>query len=379
MSYTDKIEILGNSAKFDICASSCFTAKGAGRQRAPYGLPRWVYPAVRPDGKRILLMKVLMANACRNNCAYCLNRCGGKGRPTAFSPDELVRTFLDLRQQGLAEGLFLSSAVENDNTMSRMLDAVEILRNRVGFNGYIHLKVLPGASFCQVERAVELANRVSVNLEAANAKYLGLLAPDKNFHDDLFVRMKWIHECLGKRRGFARGHTTQFIVGATPESDREILETTTGLYKDLALERAYFSAFQPIAGTPLEDALPAPLLREHRLYQADFLLRQYRWRQEDFIFQPDGNLSLKEDPKYIWARNHPEQFPVEVNRAELEELLRVPGIGPRSARRILKLRSRGKIFTLQDLRTLGAVARRAAPFVLINGRPQGAAPEQLSL
>ncbi|NIM04923.1 MAG: radical SAM protein, partial [Armatimonadetes bacterium] len=173
----EKIEILGNSARFDICASSCFTSKG--RRRAPYGLPRWIYPAVRPDGRHVLLMKVLMSNSCRNSCAYCQNRCGGSDRPVSFSPDELARTFLDLHHQGLAEGLFLSSAVENDTTMSRMLDAVEILRNRRGFGGYIHLKILPGAGFCQVERAVELANRVSVNLEAGSPEHLNSLAPDK--------------------------------------------------------------------------------------------------------------------------------------------------------------------------------------------------------
>jgi len=377
MDGNEKIDILGDSARFDICASSCFSAQG--RSRAPYGLPRWIYPAVRPDGQRLLLMKVLMSNACRNNCAYCANRCGGKGRPTSFSPDELARTFLDLHHKGLAEGLFLSSAVENDTTMSRMLDAVEILRNRSGFRGYIHLKVLPGASFGHVQRAVELATRVSINLEAATPAHLRALAPDKNFAEDLFSRMRWIHEALQSRQGLCRGHTTQFIVGATPEADRDILQTVCGLYQDLDLERAYFSAFQPVAGTPLEEALPAPLMREHRLYQADFLLRQYRWKKEDFIFGAEGNLSLKQDPKLVWARNHPEFYPIEVNRAELPELLRIPGIGPRSARRILSSRNRGRLRSLQDLRALGAVGKRAAPYILVNGRPQGEEKGQLSL
>jgi predicted DNA-binding helix-hairpin-helix protein len=230
-----------------------------------------------------------------------------------------------------------------------------------------------------VERAVELANRVSVNLEAGNPKDLQMLAPDKDFTEDLFSRMRWIDECMRRRESLCRGHTTQFIVGATPESDRGILQTVSNLYRDIGLERAYFSAFQPIAGTPLEGALPAPLMREHRLYQADFLLRRYHWKQEEFIFQADGNLSLKEDPKMIWARNHPERYPVEINRAELAELLRVPGIGPKSARRILSSRKRGRLNTLGDLRSIGAVARRAAPFVLLNGRPQAEPAGQLAL
>jgi len=377
MNISEKIDLLGDSARFDICATSaCMTQKGAGRSRAPYGLPRWIYPAVRPDGSRVLLMKVLMSNACRNTCAYCLNRCGGKGRPLSFSPQELADTFLDLRRRGLAEGLFLSSAVEDDNTMSRMLDAVEILRNRARFAGYIHLKILPGASFGHVERAVELATRVSVNLEAPTPRHLQTLARDKDFTEDLLARMRWIRECMSKGGITCRGHTTQFVVGAAGESDREILQSVGALYQDMGLERAYFSAFQPIAGTPLEHVLPAPLMREHRLYQADFLLRQYHWKKEDFIFAADGNLSLKEDPKLVWARHHPEAYPVEINRAELPELLRVPGIGPRSARRILHSRRRDRLQTLQDLRSLGVVAKRAASFILLNGRPQTEMPGQ---
>lgn len=377
MDRDEKIELLGASARFDVCASSCFN-KGEGRKRAPYGIPRWIYPAVRPDGRRILLMKVLMANACQNNCAYCHNRCGGAARQTSFTPDELARTFLDLNERGLAEGLFLSSAVESDKTMGRMLDAVEILRNRAHFRGYIHLKVLPGASFCQVERAVELANRVSINLEAATPAGLQLLAPSKRFKDDLFVRLKWISECIAKA-GACKGHTTQFIVGATPETDRDIFASVAGLYSNLRLERAYFSAFQPIAGTPLEGAMPVPLMREHRLYQADYLLRQYRWPKDDLIFGTDGNLSLKEDPKYVWARNHPERFPIEVNQADIEDLLRIPGVGPRSAKRIVEYRTRGRLHTMSDLRHFGAVTRRAAPFVLLNGKAQVDVADQISL
>jgi predicted DNA-binding helix-hairpin-helix protein len=377
MDREEKVELLGRSAQFDICASSCFNT-GEGRRRAPQS-ERWIYPAALPNGKTIRLFKVLMSNACRNDCAYCVNRCGGRGHPASFTPDELARTFLDLHHRGLAQGLFLSSAIEDDRTMSRMLDAAEIIRHRARFPGYIHLKILPGASFGQVQRAAELAQRISINLEAVDQAHLQKLAPDKNFKEDLFSRMRWIKESIAKREGICRGHTTQFVVGATGESDREIIDTVGNLYREMQLERAYFSAFQPVAGTPLAEAPPAPLMREHRLYQVDFLFRRYYWKKEDIIFQSDGNLSLKYDPKMIWARSHPEVFPIEVNQADLEELLRIPGIGPLSAKRILASRGKVKLQDLQDLRGFGAATKRAAPYVLINGR-RGAAPEaQVSL
>ncbi len=370
MDTISKLDLLGEAAQYDICATSaCIGVKNGGRKRTPHDLPRWIYPAVRPDGTRQLLMKVLMSNACRNDCAYCVNRCGGRGRPLSFTPDELVKTFLDFNRRGLAKGLFLSSAVENDNTMSRMLDTVEILRTRVGFRGYIHLKILPGASYGHVARAVELATRVSVNLEAPSPRHLAKIAPDKRFNDDLYARMKWIKEFMEKKQShLCKGQTTQLIIGATDESDREVVDRVIGLYSDLRLERTYYSAFRPITGTPMENNLPAPLMREHRLYQVDFLLRRYQWTREDLIFQPDGNLSLKQDPKYIWAINHPEFFPIEINAADRFELLRIPGIGPISARRILTARQHGRLQSSDDLRTLGIVTKRAAPFVLLNGR-----------
>jgi predicted DNA-binding helix-hairpin-helix protein len=346
--------------------------KAPGRKRAPYNLPQWIYPSVRPDGKRQLLMKVLMSNACRHDCGYCANRCGGRGRPVSFTPDELVQTFLDFNRQGLAEGLFLSSAVESNNTMDRMLDAVELLRVRLGFRGYIHLKVLPGASFGHVARAVQLATRVSINLEATSPGHLSDLAPGKDFTEDLYTRMGWIKKCLDEQtRHLCRGQTTQFIVGATNETDHETVDRMAGLYQQMRLDRVYFSAFRPINNTPLSDRLPAPLMREHRLYQVDFLLRRYKWKHEDLIYQTDGNLSLEKDPKYLWAVHHPELFPVEINTADRHELLRVPGLGPISVRRILDARRHEKLDSVADLRALGASAKRAAPFILLNGRRGG--------
>jgi putative DNA modification/repair radical SAM protein len=335
-----------------------------------------------PDGRHIMLLKVLMSNVCENDCAYCANRCSRDYERVEFTPDELSRLFVWLYQRGLVKGLFLSSAVSGstDRCMSRMIAAVEQLRYRYGFRGYIHLKVLPGASRSSVERAVTLATRVSVNLEAPTQKHLVRIASQKEF-DQLIGPMGWIRELKEEGRVAKAGQTTQFVVGAAGESDREIVTTTNWLYRKMDLARVYYSAFQPIVDTPLENHPPTPLMREHRLYQADFLLRKYGFSAEEICFDAGGQLPLKADPKMVWACSHPERFPVEVNRAPQEELLRVPGIGPVSARRIVRVRSQHTLSSLEDLKRLGAVTRWAAPFILFNGRrpPDSTTGGQLTL
>ena len=370
-----KIEALGRSAQYDLCGEAC----GSEAIRVRDDLGRWVYPAVLPDGKRINLLKVLLTNACENDCYYCVNRASRNFRRISFTPEELAYAFDQMHRKGLVRGLFLSSGVCNAaRTMDRMIATVELVRRRYAFPGYVHLKILPGATFAHVERAVQLANRVSVNLEAPNPERLARIAPPKDFTAHLLQPLHWatrlIEESKGKRASVSQ--TTQFVVGAADETDRELLSTTARLYREVALARVYFSAFQPIAGTPLEDHPPTPPLREHRLYQSDFLFRQYGFTFEDLVFDDAGNLPSEADPKLTWAQAHPERFPVEVNRASREELLRIPGIGPTSASRILKLRRQGKLCELSDLRKIGAVAKRAAPFVLLNGKQP---PFQLSL
>jgi predicted DNA-binding helix-hairpin-helix protein len=254
--------------------------------------------------------------------------------------------------------------------MDQMIATAEILRRKYLYRGYIHLKILPGASWGCVERATQMADRVSVNLEAPGQKWLRRLAPDKEL-DDLLAPLRWVRRLLeegDERRVRRAGQTTQFVVGATGEPDKEILQTTERLYRELKLARVYFSAFQPLPNTPLEDRPATPLLREHRLYQTDFLFRRYGFTFEELVFDEGGNLPLEADPKMVWALNHPHFFPVEVNRATREELLRVPGIGPRSARRIIKGRRLGRLRTLKDLQRLGAVAKRAAPFITLGGK-----------
>jgi len=372
MDTRQKVQILGQSAQYDLCGE----CGSASRVRDDIG--RWIYPVAMPDGRTVKLLKVLQSNACQKDCLYCPTRRGRDFPRTVFQPQELAQLFDQLYQQRLVQGLFLSSAVSGsaDSTMERIIATAEILRFRYAFQGYIHLKIMPGASFAAVERAMELATRVSVNLEAPSQERLARLAPGKDLHQELLSRMQWVQQIAQQRGLAAAGQTTQFVVGPAGESDRELLSTTQRLYQELGLARVYYSAFQPVPDTPLENHPPTPPLREHRLYQSDFLFRQYGFAWEELIFDVQGNLPAELDPKTMWAVRHPERFPVEVNRASKEELLRVPGIGPRSAARIVKLRRQGAFRSLQDLRQVGAVAQRAAAFVLLDGRRP---PVQLSL
>ncbi|HPL29446.1 MAG TPA: hypothetical protein PLG21_15460, partial [Anaerolineae bacterium] len=312
------------------------------------------------------------------DCGYCANRAGRDVRRVAFSPDELAAIFAQLVERRMASGLFLSSAIcrSPNQAMERMLAAVEIVRRRYHFRGYVHLKILPGVERAAVERAVQLAQRVSVNLEAPNPARLARLSEAKHFESDLWQRLRWAHEAILARGARLAGQTTQFVVGASGESDQELLATTARLYRELHLERTYFSAFQPVAGTPL-DGLPAtPAIREHRLYQSDFLLRRYGFGFGELVFDRSGNLPLTADPKLAWAERHPEWFPLEVNRAERDALLRIPGIGPRSASRIIAQRRSRAFRSLEALHQLGVDTRRAAPYLLLAGRRP---PVQLSL
>jgi putative DNA modification/repair radical SAM protein len=369
----EKMKLLARAAQYDLCAS-CGTQ--ASRVRDDIG--RWLYPAALPDGKRVALLKVLQSNLCENDCFYCANRRSRDTHRSEFGPEELAVAFDELVRRGRAEGLFLSSAVcrSTTRTMERMIATVELVRFKYHFCGYVHLKLLPGCEEAAVERAVQLADRVSVNLEAPNAERLRRLSASKGFERDLLQPMRWAKQFRDQGLGAKAGLTTQFVVGAAGEPDYEIMRTVDQLYRESALTRAYFSAFQPIPHTPLENLSPTPTLREHRLYQSDYLFRRYGFALQDLTFDDSGNLCTDMDPKMAWARRHPEFFPIEINRASREQLLRVPGIGPRSVARILYVRRRDKFRHIEDLRATGAVASRAAPFILLGGRR---APLQLPL
>jgi predicted DNA-binding helix-hairpin-helix protein len=267
-------------------------------------------------------------------------------------------------------------------TQDKLLDTADILRNKLGFRGYIHLKIMPGAEKGQVYRAMQLADRVSVNLEAPNTDRLARLAPHKQFLDELLEPLKWVDQIRQSEPGYKGWNgrwpstVTQFVAGGADESDLELLTTTDWLHKNVRLSRAYFSAFSPIPDTPLENKPRVEPLREHRLYQASFLLRDYGFDLEDLPFVEDGNLPLAADPKLAWAQQNLSERPVEVNRADKRELMRIPGIGPKGAEAILQMRRTGRLRDLSALRKLGVVVQRAAPFVLMDGRRAGV---QLSL
>jgi len=354
----------------------CFTPK---QQRETF-----IHPAKLPNGGNIKLLKTLLTSACERDCYYCPFRSGRDFRRATFKPDEFASLFINLHRAKAAEGIFLSSGVAGGGvrTQDKLLDTADILRHKFGFRGYIHLKIMPGAEKEQVERAMQLADRLSVNLEAPNTERLAKLAPHKVFMDELLQPLRWVDEIRRKQpatkgwNGRWPSTVTQYVVGGSDESDLELLTTTQWLHKNVNLERAYFSAFSPIPDTPLENKSPTEPLREHRLYQASFLLRDYGFELEELPFVDSGNLPLALDPKIAWAQSNLRDHPIEINKAKRNELLRVPGIGPKGANAILRLRRTGKLYDLSTLKKIGVIAERAAPYLLLDGKR---APIQMAL
>ncbi len=335
-----------------------------------------LYRAQTPQGKPIRLLKTLLSSACERDCFYCPFRAGRDKARATFQPEEFARLFIQLYQAGIAEGLFLSSGLGAGGirTQAKLLDTAEILRNKLGFKGYLHLKLMPGAEKDQVWQAMQLADRVSINLEAPNAERLAQLAPHKGFFNEILQPLQWVeqmrrahppHQGWGQRWPSS---VTQFVIGAADETDREILITTEWLFRSLRLSRAYYSPFRPVPGTPLENHPPVDLLRQRRLYQASFLLRDYDFRITELDFGEDANLPLEVDPKKAYADRHFREAPLEINRAAPEQLIRIPGVGPKSARRILQARTQCRITDLSQLKKLGIETRRAAPYLLLNGK-----------
>jgi len=332
--------------------------------------------AVLPNGKRIVLLKTLLTSACERNCYYCPFRAGRDFRRETFKPEELARAFISLHQAGIAQGIFLSSGIAGKGvrTQDRLIDTAEILRHKLGYRGYLHLKIMPGAERDQVERSMQLADRVSVNLEAPNQVRLDHLAPRKQFVEELVQPLKWIDEIRRTQPGWRgwNGHwpssTTQFVVGGAGESDLELLSTTEHLYRQLHLRRTYFMAFHPVPDTPLENHPAESPVRENRLYQASFLLRDYGFSMEELPLDAQGNLPLHTDPKTAWAQSILAEQPLEINGAGRQELLRIPGIGPKGAQAILDSRRQGRLRSLSDLGKLGIDTARTAPFILLDGR-----------
>ena len=383
MELMDKLEILADAAKYDAaCTSSGLDRAGRPGTIGSTTLAGCCH-SFSADGRCISLLKVLMTNVCAYDCQYCVNRRSNDLPRAAFTPRELCELTMGFYRRNYIEGLFLSSAVlvDPDYTTERMIEALRLLREEYRFGGYIHAKAIPGADPRLTYRLGLLADRMSVNIELPSAGSLALLAPDKR-KENILTPMGQIRDgislasrerklCRHAPRFAPAGQSTQMIVGATPESDRQILTLTQGLYDKYHLKRVFYSAYMPVSNSPL---LPAPqnfqppLLREHRLYQADWLLRFYHFRAEELLDEEAPNLDPRLDPKCTWALRHLEFFPVEVNRADYEALLRVPGVGVRSARRILAARRVGPL-TFEGLKRLGVVLKRAQYFLTCSGRP----------
>jgi len=336
----------------------------------------YISSAALPNGKRIAMLKTLLTSACERNCYYCPFRAGRDLRRATFQPDEFAQTFMYLHKSGAVEGMFLSSGIVNGglNTQDKILATAEILRHKYQFQGYLHLKIMPGAEKAQVEQAMLLADRVSINLEAPNDARLQKLAPKKHFLTELIQPLQWVEDIRKTHsphkawKGTWPSSVTQFVVGAVGDTDVEILSTTENLHRHSGLARAYFSGFNPIEDTPLESHAPTPQIRQNRLYQASFLLRDYGFTLEELPFEGDGDLPLDHDPKTAWAKAHLTHHPVEVNRASRSELLRIPGIGPKSANLILSARRQHRLNDLTMLGKMGILAKKAAPYILLDGK-----------
>ena len=378
-----RLEILADSAKYDVSCSSSGSNRAGKAGVLGSTTSSGICHTWTSDGRCISLLKILLTNACIYDCAYCLNRRSNDIPRAAMTPDEIVALTMNFYRRNYIEGLFLSTGVVRsaDYTMEQLIAVARRLREVERFNGYIHLKLVPGADPLLIAQAGRHADRVSINIELPSRQSLELLAPDKT-RESVIGPMRQVSglivetkEARTKSRLAPRfapgGQSTQLIVGATPESDRDIITLTEGLYKKLELKRVYYSAFVPVSSDNRLPSLPSPpLLREHRLYQADWLLRFYGFAAHELLDESRPNLDMRFDPKSDWAVRHLELFPVEVNRADYEVLLRVPGIGVRSAQRIVQAR-RGTRLGEIELKKMGVVLKRAKYFLTAGGRYLG--------
>jgi len=345
------------------------------RRRVPYqshSLEECITNVSTPTGKRKIL-KAMVTTACQMNCHYCPFRAGrSQMKRLTFTPDELASGLDTLQQAGKVEGMFLSSGIIKGSvtTQDKIIDTAEIVRNRYHYRGYLHLKVMPGIEYDQLYRLMQLGNRVSVNLEGPTQERLDALAPKKDFQREL-LSMLQLAEQIRRTHPYEQlaSTVTQFVVGAVGDTDQELLSLSNRLYRQYGLTRAYYSGFSPVTQTPFENVPATDPLREYRLYQASFLLRDYGWKVEDLPFLTDGNMLLDMDPKRAWAERYLREAPIEIMTARRDQLLRLPGIGPVSANVILKARRQGKLTSLMDLQRLGIRApEQASPYILLSGR-----------
>jgi putative DNA modification/repair radical SAM protein len=369
MEVMDKLRILADSAKYDVsCSSSGSDRKN--KDGIGNGKACGICHSFSADGRCISLLKILMSNACIYDCKYCVNRCSNTIERASFSSQEVADIVINFYKRNYIEGLFLSSGVVKnpDYTMQRLIEAVQLLRHKYKFYGYIHAKTIPGASQDLIATLGRLVDRLSINIELPSSKSLQLLAPNKE-KKDILEPMKYIHKGVQADSKFVRaGQTTQLIIGATPESDLKILSLAEGMYDKLRMKRVYYSAYVPLNDdTLLPTIKEPPLLRENRLYQADWLLRFYGFEVADLLNEDHQNFNTLLDPKADWALRNMDQFPVEINQADYRTLLRIPGIGVLSAKKIVSAR-RYHTLTFEALKKMRVVLKRAKYFITCDGK-----------
>ena len=382
MSLLEKLNILSDAAKYDVAC----TSSGVDRQNDGNGIGNCAKAGIchsfSADGRCISLLKILFTNECIYDCKYCINRSSNDVRRASFTPDEVCTLTIEFYRRNYIEGLFLSSGILHspNYTMQLIYETLYKLRTEFHFQGYIHVKAIPGADQELIQRTGFLADRMSVNLEVPTAEGLKKLAPHKN-RKNILAPMRLVQSKMAENqnevavdrnapRFVPAGQSTQMIIGATPETDFQIINVAESLYKKFELKRVFYSAFIHVNE---DEHLPArtgdgpPLLREHRLYQADWLLRYYGFEAKELLSEKNPNFNVLVDPKCNWALEHLECFPVEVNRADYHMLLRVPGIGYKSAGRIVKARRMGTL-DFPDLKKMGVVLKRALYFLTCNGK-----------
>lgn len=369
LSVKERLALLANDSKYDL-ACSCGTGDDTRRKRTLEGT--WLYPVQLASGGSGIMLKTLLSNACSSDCKYCPLRHDGISNRCSLTPDEVASAFMDYHRRQWLLGIFLSSGIIGtpDGTMELLTATAEILRKKYSYRGYIHLKIIPGASRAAILRAFQLSSAVSLNIEVPGEKYFNELTSYKKFIPDVVGPMKFMSELTARGSEFSRIKcTTQFIVGAAKEKDNEIVRCMGSIYDNLKFKRVYFSAYQPPLQTDftLDDGSnSARLMREHRLYQVDFLLRRYKFSAVEIPYDRTGNLDLSTDPKQRWADMNPQAFPVKVNTAGIEELLRIPGIGPTHAKAIVQKRRESRIRSWSEIGLKGRNAMKPMRYAVFS-------------
>ena len=367
MDIKEKLIILSDSAKYDASCSS-----SGSKRKNDSGIGNAAYSGIchsfSSDGRCVSLLKILMTNSCIFDCKYCINRRSNNIKRAIFTPEEICEITINFYKRNYIEGLFLSSGIiKNPNyTMEKLIETISLLRGKYHFNGYIHAKAIPGASEYLLKKLGSLVDRLSANIELPSNDSLMLLAPDKKV-DNVTKIMKTIKE--NKNRNFTpAGQSTQMIIGASKESDFDILNKSDNLYKNYNLKRVFYSAYIPVNNDKLLPSIKMPpLVRENRLYQADWLLRYYGYKVDDLLDSKNPNFNILVDPKTDWALRHLEEFPKEINKVGYYELLKIPGIGPKNAKKIISSRKLFKI-TFDDLKKMGISLKKSKFFILCNGK-----------